>query len=73
MININDPAQAAKLFNDLDPHEDPLGRTALKQVDFRSLGLFFPQKDYSSAKEAAQSLDANRAKVNSLLEQARDK
>ena len=49
MININDPQQAAKLFADLDPQEDPLGRTALKQVDFRSLGLFFPAKDYCSA------------------------
>lgn len=73
MININDPAQAAKLFNELDPQEDPMGRTALKQVDFRSLGLFFPSKDYSSAKEAALSLEANRQKVNSLLGHARDR
>lgn len=52
MININDPGQAAKLFSDLDPHEDPLGRTALKSVDFRNIGMFFPNKEYGSAKEA---------------------
>ena len=35
MININDPVQAAKLFAELDPVEDPQGKQALKQVDFR--------------------------------------
>ena len=53
MININDPGQAAKLFSELDPQEDPLGRIALKSVDFRNLGMFFPNKEYASAKEAA--------------------
>ena len=49
MININDANQAAKLFAELDPSEDPLGRNALNQVDFRGLGLFFPNKAYNSA------------------------
>ena len=56
MININDPAQATKLFSELDPTEDPLGRAALKQVDFRNLGLFFPNKEYGTATEATKSL-----------------
>jgi len=73
MININDPGQAAKLFSELDPAEDPLGRAALKSVDFRNLGMFFPNKEYASAKEAAQQLEANRSKVNRLLDQAREK
>lgn len=42
-------------------------------MDFRSLGLFFPNKEYNSAKEAAQSLQSNRNRVNALLESARDK
>ena len=48
MININDPVQASKLFSELDPSSDPHGMLAIRQVDFRQLGIFFPDKDYSS-------------------------
>jgi hypothetical protein len=48
MININDPVQASKLFSELDPASDPQGMRAIRQVDFRQLGIFFPDKDYSS-------------------------
>lgn len=63
MLNINDPAQAQKLFNDLDPVDDPLGKQALKQVDFRSLGLFFPNKEYGSIQDAQKQLTNNRNNV----------
>lgn len=56
MININDHNQAQKLFSELDSAEDPLGRNALKQVDFRGMGLFFPNKAYNSAAEASYQL-----------------
>ena len=71
MININDPSQAKKLFSELDEKEDPLGKIALKSVDFRQLGLFFPNKEYGSAKEAQQSLENNRLMVSRLTDQAR--
>jgi hypothetical protein len=48
MININDPVQASKLFSELDPSSDPQGMLAVRQVDFRQLGIFFPDKDYCS-------------------------
>ncbi len=73
MININDPVQAAKLFSELDPVEDPQGKQALKQVDFRHLGLFFPNKAYSSVDEAAQSLRQSKQRITDLLSVAKDK
>lgn len=73
MININDPVQAAKLFSDLDPVEDPLGRQALKQIDFKGLGLFCPNKEYHSAKEATINLQRNRNRVSQLLNSTKEK
>jgi hypothetical protein len=43
---------AAKLFSDLDHQDDPNGARALKKVDFRTAGFFFPEKDFCSVKEA---------------------
>jgi hypothetical protein len=73
MININDPVQAAKLFAELDPVEDPQGKQALKQVDFRQLGLFFPNKSYGSVEEAAQSLRQSKQRITDLLSVAKGK
>jgi len=35
MLNINNPTQAQKLFDELDPSVDPFGMMAIRQVDFR--------------------------------------
>lgn len=67
MININDSKQAQKLFNELDSTEDPLGLKALKHVDFRSLGIFMPNKAYGSASEATRSLELSKQKVQNYL------
>ena len=73
MVHMNDPVAAAKLFSELDHSEDPFGRSALKQVDFRGLGLFFPNKEYSSAQDAAQSLLQSRNRMNAMLDSVRDR
>ena len=49
---MNDPAAAAKLFADLDPAEDTMGKQSLSRVDFRSTGFLFPSKEYTSVIEA---------------------
>lgn len=71
MINISNSKQAQKLFNELDSTDDPLGLKALKHVDFRSLGIFMPNKAYSSASEAAKSLELSRQKVQSYLDHSK--
>jgi hypothetical protein len=53
MVNINDPVAAARLFSEIDHSEDPMGRAALKSIDFRAQGMFFPDKEFSSAQAAA--------------------
>ena len=68
---MTDPVAAAKLFSDLDSIEDPLGREALGKVDFRQAGMFFPDKEYGSVKEAQQALDSNKRKINGYMENAR--
>jgi hypothetical protein len=35
---------------------DPHGLKAIQKVDFRQLGIFFPEKDYTSVQEAHQTL-----------------
>ena len=54
---MTDPVAAAKLFADLDPSEDPLGKQMLSRVDFRSTGFFFPNKEYTSVIEAQFSIE----------------
>jgi hypothetical protein len=49
---MTDPVAAAKLFSDLDPNDDPNGMRALRKVDFKTAGFFFPDKDFNSVKEA---------------------
>ena len=73
MININDPVQAAKLFSELDPVEDPLGIEALKKIDFRNKGLFIASKEFNSAKDAANTLKENRERITNWINSARDK
>jgi hypothetical protein len=68
---MTDPVAAAKLFSDLDQHDDPNGAKALKKVDFRTAGFFFPEKDFSSVKEAQQALETNKKRIQSMMEKAR--
>ena len=51
-FNLTDPIIAAKFYAELDPEEDPNGLKALKQVDFKNKGFFFPEKDYLSPSQA---------------------
>ena len=73
MVHMNDPVAAAKLFSELDHTEDPFGRAALKSVDFRGLGLFFPAKQYTSTADAAQSLLQNKKRMNAMLDSVKEK
>jgi hypothetical protein len=54
---MTDPLAAARLFSEIDQVEDPNGHSALKKVDFKAAGLFFPEKEFSSIKEAQLSLE----------------
>jgi hypothetical protein len=60
---MTDPIAAAKLFSDLDNQMDPNGRQALKKVDFKMAGLFFPEKDFNSVKEAQKALESNKKRI----------
>ena len=61
---MNDPAAAAKLFADLDPAEDTMGKQSLSRVDFRSTGFFFPSKEYTSVIEAQSQIELNKVKLH---------
>lgn len=71
MFNLTDNLVAAKFYAELDPDEDPRGLIALSKVDFRQKGLFLPEKEYTSPTHALQTLEANKARINSIFDQVK--
>lgn len=45
----------------------------MRQVDFRQLGIFFPDKDYSSVQEAHHTLLQGKARMSHFLTAAKSK
>ena len=59
------------VLQNIDSQEDPMGRDAMKKINFQSGGMAFTRKEYNSPKDALKALEVSKSRVAEVMEQAR--
>ena len=59
------------VLQNIDSQDDPLGREAIKKINFSSGGMAFTRKEYNSPKDALKALEVSKNRVAEMMEEAR--
>jgi hypothetical protein len=59
------------IIQNIDFDEDPFGARALKQINFKNQGVFFPKKEFNSQKHSQQVLSEIRRRQDEMMEDGR--
>ena len=60
------------VLQNIDTQDDPLGREALKKINFNKGGMAFTRKEYNSPKDAIKALELSKTRVADMMSQARN-
>ena len=60
-----------QVLNQIDSSEDPLGKYALRKIDFSRGGMSCGRKEFSSKDEALRALELSKTRVAEIMQQQR--
>ena len=60
------------VLQNIDSSDDPLGREALKKINFNKGGMAFTRKEYNSPSDAIKALEMSKSRVHEMMSQARN-